>query len=402
MLRGSASRTLTRMETLPHSLLRLDLLEDPYAFFAEWREKAPVVRGPEGYAVTRYEDGWHLMSDRRVSHAFPREMLAFALGDGATTDFQTNSLLNREGDDHHRLRKLMNQAFHAGTVRQLRTHIRDLIDDALEPVLDGEECDLVDELAFPLSSAVICELLGIPKADRDEVRSQTASTGEADNAAVDTAITWLRDYMSAVLDERKPDPDGDLFQRMLAAEDDDECLTHQEIVDNAVLLFVAGFETTKNLIASGVVALDAFPDQQRKLWDDPNLTPTAVEEFLRYDAPVHFSPRVALTDIDDIPAGSFVQLWLASANHDPRQFDAPDKLDIAREPNRHVAFGGGAHYCLGAMLARVEADVVFRRLATRVDRIELAGAPVRSVGGLGTYAAVPVRFTASRRRRLPA
>ncbi len=386
------------MESMPHSLLSLDTLEDPYPFFAEWRQKGAVVRGAQGYAVTRYADVWRLMRDPAISHRFPRHMLEFALGDGATTDFQTNSLLNHEGDDHHRLRKLMNQAFHAGTVRQLRAHIGDLVDAALEPMLDGEACDLVDALAFPLPSAVICELLGLPKADRDGVRRVTASAAGVDNAASDAAISWLRDYMSEVLAERVPDPNGDLFQRMLAAEEGDDHLTHQEIVDNAILLFVAGFETTKNVIASGVVALDKFPDEQQKLWDDPVLTPSAVEEFLRYDAPVHFSPRVALEDIavdgEVIPAGSFVQLWLASGNHDPHQFERPDLLDIARDPNQHLSFGGGVHYCLGSMLARVEADVVFRRLIDRVKQIDLAAAPVRSVGGLGTYAAVPVRFVA--------
>jgi cytochrome P450 len=382
------------MEKMPHSLLGLGLLEDPYPFFAEWREKAAVVEGAEGFAVTRYDEVWHLMRDKRMSHEFPRWMLAFAFGDGATTDFQTNSLLNQEGDDHHRLRKLMNQAFHAGTVRKLREHVGELVDALLEPMLDGETRDVVDALAFPLPSAVICELLGIPKDERDEVRRVVASVGATDNAASDAAIEWLRGYMSDVLAERAPDLDGDLFQRMLAAEEGDDRLTHQEIVDNALLLFVAGFETTKNVIASGVVALAEFPVQQRLLWDDPELTPSAVEEFLRFDGPVQFSPRVALTDIDElaIPAGRFVQLWLGSANHDPRQFDQPDRLDITRSPNAHVAFGGGAHYCLGAMLARVEADVVFRRLAARVKLIELADEPVKSVGALGTYASVPVAF----------
>jgi cytochrome P450 len=332
------------------------------------------------------------MRDPRISHEFPRVMLEYAFGDGATTDFQVNSLLNREGDDHHRLRKLMNQAFHAGTVRKLREHVGDLVDGLLEPMLDGETRDLVDDLAFPLPSAVICELLGIPQEDRDQVRQVVASAGVADNKESDAAITWVRDYMSEVLTDRVADAEGDLFQRMLAAEEDDDRLTHQEIVDNAMLLFVAGFETTKNVISSGVVALHEFPVQQRLLWDNPDLTPSAVEEFLRYDAPVHFSPRVALEDIGEIPAGTFVQLWLASGNHDPRQFEQPDRLDITREPNQHLAFGGGAHYCLGSMLARVEADVVFRRLAARVKRIELADAPVRSVGGLGTYSVVPVRF----------
>jgi cytochrome P450 len=381
------------MDRLPYSLLTLNTFEDPYPFFAVWRERAAILQGAEGYAVTRYQDVWQLMRDRRISHEFPRQMLEFALGDGASADFQTNSLLNREGDDHHRLRTLMNKAFHAGTVRQLREHVAELVDGLLEPMLDGETRDVVDDLAFPLPSAVICELLGIPKEDRDEVRRVVAGASGNDNAASDVAITWLRDYMSEVLAERAPDADGDLFQRMLAAEEGDDRLTHQEIVDNALLLFVAGFDTTKNVIASGVVALHEFPDQQRLLWDNPELTPSAVEEFLRYDGPVRFSPRVALADVDDIPAGSFVQLWLGSANRDPRQFAQPDVLDITRDPNQHVAFGGGAHYCLGSMLARVEADVVFRRLATRVKKIELADEPVKSVGGLGTYATVPVRFS---------
>jgi cytochrome P450 len=387
------------MESAPISLLTLGQLEAPYEFFAEWRARGAVLQCHEGFAVTRYRDVWGLMRDRRIGHAFPRAMLAYAFGDGATTDFQTNSLLNHDGHDHHRLRKLMNKAFSAPFVRQMREHIEDLVDDLMTPLLDGEERDIVDALAFPLPSAVICELLGIDPTDRDEVRLASARAGNGDNIASDAAIEWLRDYMSAVLAERTPDPDGDLFQRMLAAEEDDARLTHQEIVDNALLLFVAGFETTKNVIASGAVALCEFPEQQELLLKDPSLAASAVEEFLRYDGPVRFSPRVSLEDIAIgdavIPAGRFVQLWLGAANHDPCAFYEPQRLDITRDPNQHVAFGGGAHYCLGAMLARVEAEAVFRRLAERTKGIALADEPTRSTNALGTYAAVPLRLVAA-------
>ena len=386
------------MENATVSLLTLHQLADPYEFYAEQRAIGAVVEGFEGFGVARYREVWSLMRDRRVSHEFPREMLAYALGDGATTDFQVNSLLNREGDDHHRLRKLMNKAFSAPLVRQLRDHICDLVDEMLAPMLDGETRDLVNDFAFPLPSAVIGELLGIDWADRDEVRRRTAAVAPQDRDASDAAITWLRDYMAAVLAGRVADPDGDLFERMLAAEEDDERLTHQEIVDNAMLLFVAGFETTMNLIASGAVALFTNPDEQRKLWSDPSLASRAVEEFLRFDPPVHFSPRVTIAEVEVdgriIPAGRFLQLWLASANHDECQFPRAAELDISRAPNRHVTFGGGAHVCLGAMLARLEGEVVFRRLAERVATFEPAGVPTRNLSGLGTYASVPVRAIA--------
>jgi cytochrome P450 len=391
---------MTVTETPPVRLLALGNLEDPYAQFAEWRAAGPLVHGLEGWGVTRHVDVSALLRDRRIGHAFPRFMLEYAFGDGATTDFQTNSLLNRDDDDHTRLRRLMGQAFSAPLVRKMREHIGELVDELLEPMLDGEVHDIVDALAFPLPSAVICELLDIDKADRDEVRDQTTRFNTQDVAAMDAGMEWFRDYMSAVLAERTADPEGDLFQRMLAAEDGADRLTHQEIVDNAILLFFAGFETTKNVIASGVAALLEFPDQQALLWSHPELAASAVEEFLRYDAPVRFAPRVTVADVEIggevIPAGRFVQLHLGSANRDERVFADPDRLDITRSPNPHVAFGGGVHHCLGAMLARVEGEVVFRRLAQRLGGLEPAGEPTKNVGaGLGTYTAVPVRATAA-------
>ena len=382
------------------SLLKLWELEDPFRRFADWRATGQVVRGVEGWMIPRHADVSELLHDKRVSHAFPRAMLEFALGDGAMADFQTNSLLNREGPDHTRLRRLMAQAFTPRLVLQLRDTIAGMVDELLVPLMDGEVRDLVDHLAFPLPSAVICDLLGLDRVDREEVRRQTARFSGSDRAEVDAVTTWFRDYIGSALEHRRPDANGDLLQRMLAAEEGDNRFSHAEIVDNAVLLFFAGFETTTSLIGAGVAALFDFPDQQARLWAEPSLAGSAVEEFLRYHSPVRAAPRVTVAEIElggeVIPAGSFLQLLLGSANRDERVFHEPDALDITRAPNPHVSFVAGVHRCLGAMLARVEGEVVFGRLAQRVRDLEPAGTPVPSrSGGVSGYSSVPVRARAA-------
>jgi cytochrome P450 len=317
-------------------------------------------------------------------------------GPGPSADFRERILLNRDGSDHTRLRTLMGKAFSAPLVRKMRDHIGDLTDSLLVPLLDGEPFDVAADLAYPLPAMVICELLGITEVDRDTVRLHADDAVSADNDRSDRGLMWLREYLDAVLVERRADPDGDLLQRMLAAEEGDDALTHDEIIDNAVLLFVAGFETTRHLITSGCDALLSAPREQARLWADPTLSTTAVEEFLRYDGPV---PFVAVVTTEPIEIGDRVvkearvlALMLQSANHDPSAFLSPDVLDIGRKPNPHVAFGGGVHHCLGAMLARVEGEVVFRRLAERTAAIERAGEPERiTTAQLGTFSRLPVR-----------
>lgn len=400
MFCGRGIRTLTGMVTtapaLPQfNVLQLLELEDPYATYRDWREAGPLMDGLVGWGVTRHAEVSALMKDPRMSHAFPVELLQFALGDGSMCDFQYNSVLNREGADHSRLRRLMHRAFTLPLVRKLRDHITELVDGLLDPMLDGEARDIVTDVAFPLPTAVICELLNISDADRDAVAVQAAGFGNPDTG--DATIDWLRGYIGDVLADRVADPDGDLLQRMLAAEEGEDRFSHAEIVDNAVLLFFGGFETTKHLITSGTAALLQFPDQQRLLWNQPELARSAVEEFLRFDTPVVNSPRLTTAPIEVggrvIKEGRFVQLLLACANHDERAFARPDQLDITRDPNPHVSFGGGPHYCLGAMLARLEAEVVFARLAQRSVSIEAAGEPTRLVRGFGTYSSVPIQLT---------
>jgi cytochrome P450 len=377
-------------------LAELNTLVDPYPRYAELRRSGRILKGgPAQWIVPRHADVAPLLRDRRLVHRMPREYLEFQLGAGASADFQEHSLLNRDGADHTRLRVLMGKAFSAPLVRRMRDHIADLLDPLLEPLLSGEPFDIVEGIAHPLPSQVICELLGIEGVDREQVRHKVADLVSRDRARADAAIEWSRDYLSEVLAQRRPDPDGDLLERMLAAEDGDDALRHDEIVDNAVLLFFAGFETTKYLISAGVEALLRFPDQLDRLLTDPTLASTAVEEFLRFDSPVRSVAIVTTEPMEvcgrELAPLRVLHLQLACANHDEDVFADPERLDIGRQPNLHVAFGGGVHHCLGAMLARVEGDVVFRALGERLRELERTGATERAdAGGLGSYLHLPV------------
>jgi cytochrome P450 len=218
-----------------------------------------------------------------------------------------------------------------------------------------------------------------------------------DQKAQVEAADWLRDYMGGVLREREPDPEGDLLQRMLAAEDGEDAFTHHEICANAVLLFFAGFETTTNLIGNGCAALLRNPDQRKRLWDDPGMATLAVEEFLRYDPPVPFVNRITLEPLEigghTIKPQRWVVLLLASANRDESVFENADALDISRKPNPHIGFGGGIHHCLGAMLARLEGEIAFNRLASRTTTFEAAGEPERRVSGVRSLGKLPVSIS---------
>ncbi len=378
---------------------RGDLGPHSHRKLAELRRQSPLLKSPDPgtWAVTRHGDVSALLRDRRLGHAMPRDYIEYQFGDGPSADFQQNALINRDPPEHTRLRTLMGKAFTAPLMRALRDHIGDLVDDLLVPLLDRGSFDIVDGLAFPLPSLVICELLGIDPADRDHVRARTATLVSGDRAARDASTKWLREYMGAVLAQRVPDAEGDLFQRMLAAEEGGDALTHEEIVDNALLLFVAGFETTRNLIANGTAALLRFPAECDRLLGNPDLAASAVEEFLRFDGPVPLVQRITGEPMEIagrvIKERRVVLLLLASANHDETVFADPARLDITRTPNPHVAFAGGIHHCLGAQLARVEGQVVFEHLAASVRSLDAAGQPERQPGFLRGFAHLPVRAT---------
>lgn len=396
--------TTTRVPEL--DVMALDAMPDPYGVLAEVREVSPLVRTPLGaWGVTRHEDVSALLRDRRLGHEFPRDYLTFLFGEGPLIDVQMNMLLNRDGADHTRLRKLMSRAFSGIVVRKLQDHVGRLVDDLLLAALDRGSMDVVRDLAYPLPIQVICELLGIDHLDRDEVRAKVDGLIGRDFPAAHRSTAWLRDYLRGVLAKRKADPDGDLLERMLAAEEGEDAFTHDEIVDNVLLVFFAGFETVRGLIGNGVRSLLEHPDEWRRLRADPSLASLAVEEFLRYDTPVGAVNRVTREPIEIggrvIREHRWVILLLMSANRDEKAFVRPDRLDIGRKPNPHVGFGGGIHHCMGAMLARLEGEVVFERLARRLGTLEAAG-PDERYAGSRSLASLPVAVTRPVPPRWPA
>lgn len=380
------------------------VLEDPYPTYARLRRAGPLCRGGPGqWFVTHHAEVARLLRDRRLGHEFPPAYHRFSAGDGPATSFFRRIMLDRDPPYHTRVRRLMAKAFGPALVRRLRDHVVDIVDELLTPALDRGRFDAVEDFGFRLPMAVVSELMGIPRGDREEVRPRAVELGRAfitsvpneDRGPADEAVIWLRDYIGALVDARGQSPGDDLLSRMLTAEEDGERLTREEIVDNAVFVFFAGFETTMDLIGNGTVALMNHPDQLARFRANLSLAPTAVEEFLRYDAPVQGIARLALAPIEvgtrTIRTGRVVILLIGSANHDERQYTDPEALDIGRDPNPHFSFGGGIHHCLGAAIARVEAAAAFTRLLQRSAVLEPAGDPVRTPRTTyRTYANVPL------------
>jgi cytochrome P450 len=381
------------------------VLDDPYPAYADLRSSGPLCRmGPATLGVTRYGDVVRLLKDPRLGSEFPEAYHAMSTGSGPASDFFGQIVLFRDPPEHTRLRRLIGKAFSPSLVRRFQPTIEGLVRDLLGPARAAGRFDVVADLAFPLPVMVVCALMGLPASDHDLIRRYALDLGRAfgaivperDRSAADAAVTWLRGYVSDALDQRRGDQGTDLLSRMLAAEDAGATLGHDEIVDNAVFSFFAGFETTTNLISTGCAALLQHPDQLAALRADPGLVPRAVEEFLRYDSPIQGTARLVREDIDiggrTVRTGRVLVLLLGSANRDEGQFARPDRLDVTRDPNPHVAFGGGGHLCLGAALARVEAEVAFRALLREFRTIEPDGPPVRqSEGTLRAYARVPLR-----------
>jgi len=377
---------------------------DPYPRYAVLREATPVFRSSLGsWVVTRYD---HCQQVLRVPHfakstgaddmarlrrerwGIPaQEMAAFA-------EFfaSRQSMLTLNPPDHTRLRGLVARAFTPSTVERLRpravTLCDELVADMADRAGDGAVVDVMAALAFPFPVTVIGELLGVPVADRrqfqDLVRAATTvleplSTLEELRASV-AARRTMEGYFADLIAERRRVPADDLLSELIAVSDGTDRLTEDEVVITAILLFAAGFETTTNLVGNGLLALVQHPDQLARLRagaGDARTVQLAVEELLRFDSPVQLDTRVATRAVEiagrRIPAGDTVMTLIGSANHDPRHFAEPGRFDIGRDEGPPMSFGSGIHYCLGASLARLEAQVCFGRLLETFGSIEQAG-----------------------------
>ncbi|MDA8045201.1 MAG: cytochrome P450 [Actinomycetota bacterium] len=380
--------------TISYNPFQPGFTDDPYPHLREMRDGDPVHQNMLGiWMLFRYDDVFQMLRDPSLSvedaKATPTPMMQIArdaMGDVA--DMGNNSMLNRDPPDHTRLRRLVAQAFTPRMIDRLRPRIEFLVDEALDRA--GSEWDVIDGLAFPLPFQVISELLGTPETDAAQlrewsgtvVRSLEPVTDPDVISAIAEAGRNLRGLVLDMLEWKRTHPADDLLSALIAAEEDGDKLSAQELAEQVSLLYLAGHETTVNLIGNGTLALLRHPDQMDRLRHDPTLDANAVEELLRYDSPVQNSRRITLSPLEidgrHIEEGAFVVLALASSNRDPAKWGrSADRLEV-RRPNaaQHVSFGGGHHYCLGSHLARLEGEVAITRLIRRFPRVALAGEAV--------------------------
>jgi cytochrome P450 len=304
----------------------------------------------------------------------------------------------------------VSHAFTPRVVEGLRPRIQAIVDELLEAVGNVGTMEVVDDLAYPLPVRVICEMLGVPPSDHLRIKQWSSDVaraldmigapGDPDVLARGQAGHHaLAEYFMALLPERRAHPRDDLLSLLIAAEEQGDKLTEGELLVTCLLLFIAGHETTVNLIGNGLLALLRNPDQLQRLRMNPALLPTAVEELLRYDSPVQRTARIPNTDVEvggrSIPRGTLVVAAIGAANRDPAHFPDPDRLDIGRADNRHIAFGFGIHYCLGAPLARLEGQIALGTLLRRFPSLALASqvADWRESSTLRGLRTLPVHFT---------
>jgi cytochrome P450 len=361
-------------------------VRDPYPTYARLRRTAPVCptitpNGLRVWLVTRYADVRAGLADQRLS----KDVLAAReiLGDGgdegrallALPPSIAVNLLSMDTPAHTRLRKIATAAFTTRRIRRLRPRVTEIVDALLASIKNRDRIDLVAEIARPLPVLLMCELLGLPAADADRLRGWTetlVSMSTRSVAEYGTAGHALHDYLTEVIAYRRLTPSDDLVSDLLA-----EDLTEPELVSLLAVMVIGGFETTANLIGTALLALFDHPGQLRLLRENPALLPNAVEELIRYDGPVHmgtFRYTTEAVEFGDttVPAGEVVMLSLLSANRDEAQFADADRLDLTRSVGSHVGFGHGAHYCLGAALARVECEELLGALLARFPDIRPA------------------------------
>lgn len=392
---------------------------NPYAFYGMLRENAPLLYWP-GWSMwfaTRYDDCTALLREKRLGHeirqVMTREQLGWEPWDDVPPKHQRRMELERhwmllsDPPRHTRLRGLVHKAFTPRRVEELRQRseaiVNRLIDDALAK---GGTIDLIEDFAFPLPVTLIAEMLGVPVADQEQFRRWSRGVATMLEMTDDPAVyeqgtddyLALDAYFRTLVARYRAAPEDNLLSGLLAAEDAGDTLTEDEIVGTCTLLLVAGHETTVNLIGNGVNALLDHPAEYAKLVADPALAKTAVEELLRYDSPVQMTTRWIMENFDyggmSFKRGQQIALLLGAANHDPDHFPNPTTLDLSRESaKKHIAFGNGIHFCLGAPLARLEGQVAFEQLARRAPQMQRAGDAVhRGTFVLRGYKQMPVHL----------
>jgi pimeloyl-[acyl-carrier protein] synthase len=357
---------------------------DPYPFYRALRSRAPIYFSPvlREWFLSRHRDAVTVLRDPRFSAERGRSNIFERIQPfrGLRPDFAAavmRNLLMLDPPDHTRLRRLVVKAFTPRLVESLRPRIQAIVDELLDAMAGTDGGDLIQALAYPLPVIVICEMLGVPAGDRAQLKrwsDELAALLDPLQASggmphLERMYLELAAYFRAIFAQRRAQPHEDLISSLVAVEDHGDRLSEAELLSLCALILGAGHETTTNLIGNAVVALLRHPAERRRLQEQPDLIGSAVEEFLRYDSPVQLTDRVALEDCEiggrRIRKGVMVGMLLGAANRDPERFADPDRLDLSRQDNEHLAFGHGIHFCLGAALARIETQVAITSLLRR-------------------------------------
>ncbi|MGZ5874584.1 MAG: cytochrome P450 [Bradyrhizobium sp.] len=367
-----------------------EFIRDPYPHYARLRSTDPVHLTPYGaYVASRHAEASLVLRDKRFGKDFvERSTRRYGPKIMEEPIFRSMShwMLQQDPPDHTRLRGLVVKAFTARRVEDMRPRIQQVVDETLDRSASRGHMDLIEDFAFRLPVTIICDMLGIPEDHREAFYTGSRDGGRildpvpltpAEIAQGNAGNLMAQMYFQQLFELRRKSPGDDLTTQLVQAEEDGSKLSNEELTANIILLFGAGHETTVNLIGNGLLALHRNPDQLALLKANPTLITNAVEEFLRYDSSVQLTGRVALEDIDDlggkkIPKGEAVLCLLGSANRDPAIYpDRPDRLDITRPNVRPLSFGGGIHFCLGAQLARIEAEIAIATLLRRLPDLRL-------------------------------
>jgi cytochrome P450 len=367
-----------------------EFIRDPYPAYARLRATDPMHLNSFGaFVASRHAEASLVLRDKRFGKDFVnRSIKRYGpnIMDEPVFRSMSHWMLQQDPPDHTRLRGLVVKAFTARRVEDMRPRIQQVVDQTLDAVADRGHMDLIADFAYRLPVTIICDMLGIPEEHREIFHQRSGEGGRlldpvplsaADIAEGNAGNMMSQLYFQQLFELRRKNPGDDLTTQLVQAEQDGSKLSNEELTANIILLFGAGHETTVNLIGNGLLALHRNPDQLALLKARPDLISNAIEEFLRYDSSVQLTGRVALEDIEDlggkkIPKGDTVLCLLGSANHDPAAYpDRPDHLDITRSNVRPLSFGGGIHHCLGAQLARIEAEIAILTLLRRLPDLRL-------------------------------
>ena len=394
-----------------YHLLDPEVLADPYPLYKRLREESPVHWDPflHAWVVTRYDDVITVLHRYRAART-PAPGRLEEIGLGALTpvaQLMVRQMLFLDNPDHRRVRKLASVAFTPRRVARLREHIRQITEDLIGAIDPGRPFDVIDELAAPLPAIVTAEMLGVPTADHELLKGWSAdfaemlgnfqhNPGQAQRmvASVEEMVAYFQDAIRREADV----PTEGLVNALATAEVDGDRLTEEEVIANVIVTMVGGQETTTNLIGNGLLTLLRRPEQLRRLRETPEIMESGIEELLRYESPSQHTARIAPADAVlggiEIPAGDAVIAVMGAGNRDPERFEDPDRLDLERPDNRHLAFGWAGHFCFGAPLARIEGKLAFELLLARFPGLSLVeGEPIswRPNLGLRGLTALPVQ-----------